>query len=103
MQSLTTLVAEGHDNSRDAFRGATVVTLDFGSVAVDAQAFTMTTPAPVGANVLMVASSATDGDELEMDGLLCAAHVSALNTIQAYITAVPGPISGTRTFLLYLV
>jgi hypothetical protein len=103
MQVLSPLVAEGFASNRDALRGGVSVTLDFGTVAVDTKAFTITTPCVAGALVLMQPSSSADGDELEMDGLLCAAHVSATNTVQAYVTAVPGPISGPRTFTLYFV
>jgi hypothetical protein len=41
-----------------------------------------------------------DADELEMDGLVCSAGCNTDGIIDLYITAVPGPIIGARTFNL---
>jgi hypothetical protein len=77
-------------------------TLDFGVNPQWSTEFTITSiTASVGQNVMMVASG-TNGDELEFDGFTCAARVTAANTIQAWVTACPGPVVGTRSFLLLL-
>ena len=78
------------------------VTLDFGSNPQWSTQFTITSiPATVGQSVMMVASG-NNGDELEFDGFTCAARVTATDTIQAWVTAFPGPVAGTRSFLLLL-
>lgn len=82
-----------------------IVTLDFGTIPVDGAVFTFAAPgAAVGAAVLMSAAldPSYDDDELEADGLLCAARCSATGTITAAITAVPGPITGTRKFAYHI-
>lgn len=100
MKFLSNVVADGHSNNRGAFDGAVEVSVDFGSTPVMSAAFTISTPATVGARVLMVPTSRVDGDELELDGFACAAHVSAADTIKAFIHAVPGPVSGVKYFNL---
>jgi hypothetical protein len=75
------------------------VTLDFGSLGVKSKRFSFAvTGATTGKLVTMVADPETLGDELEMDGFTCAAWVSATNTVEAFIQAIPGPVSGTRDF-----
>jgi hypothetical protein len=77
-------------------------TLDFGSNPQWSAMFTVTTvAATVGQDVIMVASG-ENGDELEMDGFTCSARVTATNTIQAWVTALPGPVAGTRIFQFLL-
>ena len=77
-------------------------TLDFGTDPHWSAEFTITTlTATVGQNVVMVASG-ENGDELELDGFTCSARVTATNTIQAWVTACPGPVVGTRSFLFLL-
>lgn len=77
------------------------VTLDFGSMPVGSARFQFTATASVGQRVIMTASGA-DGDEAEMDGLMCAARVTATDTIEAFITASPGPVAGQRRFNLLI-
>lgn len=48
----------------------------------------------------LVMPSGLSQDELEMDTFICAAYVSAANTVQAIIQAYPGPVVGNRTFNL---
>lgn len=55
----------------------------------DASAFT-------NSKIIMV--PAPDSDEYEMDNFVCAAYCATNGTITAYITAIPGPVTGTRTF-----
>jgi hypothetical protein len=77
-------------------------TLDFGANPQWSTEFTITSiTASVGQNVMMVASG-NNGDELEFDGFTCAARVTATDTIQAWVTACPGPVAGTRSFLFLL-
>jgi hypothetical protein len=77
-------------------------TLDFGSTPRWSVEFTITTlSATVGQRVLMAASG-ENGDELELDAFACSARVTATDTIQAWVTACPGPVMGTRSFLFLL-
>ena len=77
-------------------------TLDFGSTPRWSAEFTITTlSATVGQRVLMAASG-ENGDELELDAFACSARVTATDTIQAWVTACPGPVMGTRSFLFLL-
>jgi len=78
------------------------VALDFGTDPVFSKRFSFTATSTVGQNVLMTASAETNGDELEMDGFLCAARVTATDTVEAFIQAVPGPVSGTYRFNLVI-
>lgn len=79
-----------------------VETLDFGVTPRWSAEFTITTlSATVGQRVLMVASG-ENGDELELDAFACSARVTATDTIQAWVTACPGPVMGTRSFLFLL-
>ncbi len=73
------------------------ITLDFGSNAKYSNRFQFTSNATVGQRVIMTPSG-EDGDEAEMDGLSCAARVIGTNTIEAFITAMPGPVAGQRKF-----
>lgn len=109
-KALSDIVAEGHNSGRSAFlptgsggSGATPVevNLDFGTTPVTSRRFSFSTPAFVGQLVVMVPSGA-DGDEAEMDGLVCAARVTAIDTVEAFITAIPGPVAGQRRFNLLI-
>jgi hypothetical protein len=86
----------------------TVKTLDFGAFPVFAQTFFFAhAGALTSQNVVMQGSAKMPGtlspDELEMDGLVCAAYVSAADVITAVLTASPGPVSGLRTFNYQLI
>jgi hypothetical protein len=109
-KALSDIQAEGHNSNRSAFlpsggggggAAPVEVTLDFGAFPVGSRQFSFTSTASVGQNVVMVASGA-DGDEAEMDGLVCAARVTATDTIEAFITAIPGPVAGQRRFNLLI-
>ena len=77
-------------------------TVDFGDNPQWSAEFTITSiSATVGQYVMMIASG-NNGDELEFDGFTCAARVTATDTIQAWVTACPGPVVGTRSFLFLL-
>ena len=77
-------------------------TLDFGTDPRWSAEFAITTvTAGVGQKVLMVASG-ENGDELELDSFTCSARVTGTNTIQAWVTACPGPVVGTRSFLFFV-
>lgn len=58
--------------------------------------------ATVGQRVMMTASAETEGDELEMDGFMAAARVTATDTVEAFIQAYPGPVTGVRRFNLLI-
>ena len=80
----------------------TTATLNFGDNPQWSAEFTITSiAATVGQNVMMVPSGSND-DELEFDGFTCAARVTATNTIRAWVTACPGPVVGTRSFLFLI-
>lgn len=98
-------------DSRDAFdAGANAgggsspveIVLDFGAYPVSSKSFSFTTTATLGNKVVMVPSADIDGDELEMDGFMCAARVTATDTVEAFITAFPGPVTGQRKFNLLI-
>jgi hypothetical protein len=83
-------------------------TLDFGAVPVPAKTFVFAHGgAALGQKIIMVASAAMTGtlseDELEADMLVCAAKVSAADVITAVVSALPGPVSGTRNFNYQLI
>lgn len=76
------------------------VTLDFGAAPVFAKTFTFTVAGAVaGQKVVMSTESDAEG-ETEMDGFACAARCPATDTVAASIQAVPGPVTGSRTFNL---
>lgn len=107
MKALSDIVAEGHSSNASAFAGGgggitiSAVTLDFGAVPVSSAGFSFSLAgATVGQRAIMVPAGASD--ELEMDGFTCAARVSATDTVTAYIAAVPGPVTGQRTFNISL-
>jgi len=77
----------------------TEVALNFGANPQWATYFQITTPATPGQVVLM-AASASNGDELEFDNFTCSARVTATNTVEAWVTAMPGPVAGSRNFTL---
>lgn len=78
------------------------VALDFGPDPVGSKSFTITTPAVPGQNVIMTAAADVNGDDLEMDGFVCAARVTAANTVEAFIISVTGPVAGTYRFNLII-
>jgi hypothetical protein len=77
------------------------VSIDLGTVPRWSHRVSFTLTAEAGQRVLMTPSG-DDGDEAEMDGLTCAARVTATDTIEAFIVAHPGPVAGTRTFNILL-
>jgi hypothetical protein len=75
----------------------TEVTLDFGTVPTHSKGFSFADAgAVVGQRVVMTPQA--DGDEYEMDGFTCAAHVVDAGSIAVYVHAMPGPVRGTRKF-----
>lgn len=108
MKALSNIVAEGHSGDAGAFAGGgggatpVEVVVDFGNVPVWSKGFTITTTATAGQKVVMTASAETDGDELEMDGFMAAARVTGTDTVEAFIQAFPGPVTGTRRFNLLI-
>lgn len=75
------------------------VALDLGSTPVYSKHMTIPHPsAKTTSTITLVARPITD--ELEMDGLVCAAGCTTNGTIDLYLTAVPGPIIGARMFNL---
>ena len=85
--------------------GATayLTTLDFGTSPVFSKTFTFAhAGASVTQKVMMSPSAVMPGlllpDELELDSFSVAARVSAADTIQVVISAIPGPVSGLRNF-----
>lgn len=82
--------------------------VDFGTEPLDGTKFTITTiSCTVGQKVIVSAAAdmpaGVDMDELEMDGLICAARVSATNTIEVQVMASPGPVTGQRNFNLMVI
>ncbi len=75
---------------------ASQVTVDFGTVPVYSKSFTVTDVAVTSTTKLCVVPSGTS-DELEMDNFVCAAK-SATGSFTLYATAIPGPVTGQRTF-----
>jgi len=107
-KALSDIVGEGVGGGASAFAGgggggltAVNVALDFGVTPVHAKRFTITTPVTTGRPVVMQAS-ASEGDTLELDHFVCAARVSAADTIEAFVSAVSGPVAGVYTFTLFL-
>ena len=75
------------------------VALDLGSTPVYSKHMTIPNPSvKTTSRIELHAQPITD--ELEMDGLVCAAGCVVNGTIDVYITAVPGPIVGARMFNL---
>jgi len=74
--------------------------LDFGTVPVCSKSFSfadalattsskiLMTPVPIAASL----------DELEMDNFTCAAACFVNGTVNVVITALPGPVTGSRNF-----
>ena len=89
------------------------VSLTFGSSGnpVQSQIFTIAGViyCTVGQKVIMVpaadlaGSSLLNSDEFDMDNFMCAAVVIGQNTVKTFITAFPGPVSGTYNFNLMVV
>lgn len=106
--SYVDIVALGHNASRSAFEagggggGVSIVEVmvDFGFTPKTSHEVSITTTCSLGQKVIMTPSP--DSDEYEMDNFACAARVTATNTIQAFITAIPGPVIGQRNFNLLI-
>ncbi|WP_293862517.1 hypothetical protein [uncultured Alsobacter sp.] len=77
--------------------GGELLAEDGGQILIDTD-----TAVTVGMKVVMTASAETDGDELEMDGFMAAARVTATDTVEAFIQAFPGPVTGQRRFNLLI-
>lgn len=78
----------------------TDVVLNFGATPTKAKRFVITTPATSGGKVFLQ-PSAVNGDALELDHFACAARITATDTVEAFISAVPGPVTGEYTFTLF--
>lgn len=81
----------------------TEVTLDFGVVPVGSKSFDITDAAATTASKIVMVASANpaagrQADELEMDGLTCAAVCLVDGTIKAFVVATPGPVTGQYKF-----
>ena len=107
-KALSDIVGEGVGDGASAWAGgggggltAVDVALDFGATPVISKRFTISTPVAVARPVIMQVS-ASEGDTLELDHFVCAARVSAANTIDAFVFAVSGPVTGIYTFTLFL-
>lgn len=73
------------------------VTLDFGSSPVFSANFTFALTGAVNGTKLAM-QAAGESDEYEMDGFICAAKGIGADQAQAFIQALPGPVSGQRAF-----
>jgi hypothetical protein len=113
---VTALIGEpngiaGLDASGNLMQSASLntyeVTLDFGSTPIGSKKFTIAN-ASVNTNskIFFTASASPaagrQSDELEMDGLTCAAVCSVDGSFDVYITANPGPVSGQFKFNYFL-
>jgi hypothetical protein len=86
-----------------ASRRVRQVTVQFGAVPVRSHRATIPMVGALpGQTVVMVPAADLAGDELEMDTFVCAARVITPGQIDAFITAVPGPVVGSRRFNLSL-
>lgn len=73
------------------------VTLDFGSIPQINKSFSWSDAGAATSNKIIMVP-APDSDEYEMDNFTCCAYCTVNGTITAYITAIPGPVTGTRKF-----
>ncbi len=72
------------------------IVLDFGSVPVYTKAITFTdVEILVTSKILMTPAGISD--EQEMDNFVCAVN-PRVGSATVYATAIPGPVTGTRTF-----
>lgn len=77
------------------------ITVDFGVTGVYSKSGTATVTGAInGDKFIMTAAPSAIADEGEMDGFLCSARGSALDTLTYAILTVPGPVRGTKTFNL---
>ena len=72
------------------------VVLDFGSVPVYTKAMSFVDVDILVTSKILMTPAGTS-DELEMDNFVCAVHPAAGSAV-VYVAAVPGPVTGTRTF-----
>ena len=104
MKSYSDIFASGHNSDRSAFVDTTggggsftTVSVDFGTTPVYSKAFTVTVTGATTLNkIVATEETSLTLDEVEMDALILAGHVSATDTVTIYATATPGPITGTR-------
>lgn len=76
------------------------ITVDFGSQPLDSYFLQINSITVATGKKVLVAASGADGDELEMDMLTGAGHVSATDTIDLYVHSFPGPVAGLRKLIL---
>jgi hypothetical protein len=76
------------------------ITLDFGDEPLDSHFFQINSITVATGKKVTVTASGADGDELEMDMLTGAAHVSSTDTIDLYVNSSPGPVAGLRNLIL---
>ena len=101
--STVTLSLLQWNGSSWVFPGSVVksVTLDFGSIPVISKGFSFADALATTASKIIMTAAATS-DDLEMDGFSCAAYCAVAGTVLAYVQALQGPVSGTRTFNYFL-
>lgn len=73
------------------------VTLDFGSTPVYSKSFSFSDGTVTTSSKILMAAAASS-DEYEMDGFSCSAYCAVDGTITAFVHALPGPVTGGRTF-----
>lgn len=83
------------------------VTLDFGAIPVASKSFKITLPvgSPSGRISMTASAKPVAGrsmDELEMDNFACATNCSIGGTLNAFISAIPGPVMGSYNFNIIL-
>lgn len=103
MKVLNDLVASGFASNSSAFAGGggsvsmSQVTVDFGTTPVSSALFTVAlVGVTVGQKVMALATASGSLDELEMDGLVVAGRVPANDTLELAITALQGPVVGSK-------
>jgi len=107
MKVLNDLVAQGFAANASAFAGGggsvvmSQVTVNFGTFPVTSALFTLT-GATLGQKVMALATTEGSMDDLEMDGLVVSGKITATDTLVLAITAVPGPVVGSRTINVLL-
>lgn len=76
-------------------------TVDFGVSCKDSKTFTIANASATTTKRVFVVAK-PDSDEYEMDALICSGYCAVNGIVTIYITAVPGPVSGTRNITYWL-
>jgi hypothetical protein len=92
------LPSEGGGGGGTTYYSATI---DFGSKFIKSKSFQIANASALTTKKVMVVP-APDSDEYEMDALSCSGFCKVNGTVTIYVTAVPGPVRGTRKITYWL-